>query len=742
MPNPSYEIRLPAVRDSLRVFYEFFQKVSAEYQLPPQTHFDIELSIEEALTNVISHAYRNYDTPGDFMVRIAYDGDYLSIHIQDWGEPFDPQAIKPFDYSAPVEMRINGGMGVHFMRSMMDSITYQFDAVDGTILTMTKKLDHLSDSGDQRQFDEQTEHELQVFNAVAVALSTERHVDALLDLIVDKLIEVVNADRGTLYLVDADRRELVSKILQDDTGRLREIRLQIGEGIAGYVAETGETVNIVSAEDNPHFAQNFDRESGYQTESMICTPMRNAQGDIIGVVQLLNKRDGVFTRRDEILLTVLASQAAIAIENAQLIESEKEKRHIADTLREVSSIINSALDLERVLELILQEVERVLPFDTASILLIEDDYLVVRAARGFDEAFREQVEINYPLFRVDENPLIQEMIETPVPIIIPDVEADPRWITIAATSSTRSWMGAPLIVGGNVIGELSLDHSVANFYRQDNSDIAHTFANQAAAAIERARLHLQTIQQARLQQEADTARTIQTSFLPDSAPEIDGWDIAVSWRPAKEVAGDFYDFINLPDDRIGFVVADVCGKGIPASLFMALSRTVFRVMAKEGPTPSNLLTRVNDQIKMDSRSNLFVTLFYGVLDTRTGEVTYSNGGHNPPILMRKRTPDEPAMVAADGPALGAFPGVTYTEGRIALAPGDVLAVYTDGITEAINSQEEEFAEDRLLEYLQNHQDADAASINMGIHEAVRKFTGDRPADDDATLLIIKRLADE
>lgn len=728
MVNKNFQIRLPAVHDSLREVYRFIKDVSTELELNEQTHFDIELSIEEALTNVITHAYE--DQEGDFVLTISNQNRQIVVTIQDWGTPFDPQHIKPFDYNAPVETRINGGMGMHFMRTLMDGVTFQFDEVEGTILTMTKKLDAIPDPP---HFEEQIAYELQVLDEVARAISTEHNVDALLDLIIDKLTAVVSADRGTLYLIDQEKNELYSKILQDETGRLREIRLKIGEGIAGYVAATGETVNLDSVGDNPHFAQNFDKASGYQTQSMICTPMYNPQGHIIGVIQLLNKREGIFNRRDEIMLGVLASQAAIAIENARLLASEQEKRQIADTLREVSGIINSAFEVENVLELILSEIERVVPFVGAAILLLEDDYMVVRASRGFGEVLSQSL----PLFKLDENALMQEMMQACDPIIIPDVNDDPRWVHIEATKDMHSFLGTPLIVDNRVIGQLSVNHTQANFYTHAHAEVTQTFANQAAAAIERARLHQQTVEQARLQQEVETARTIQTSFLPETEPVIDGWDIAASWQPAKEVAGDFFDFIELPNNRLGFVVADVCGKGIPASLFMALSRTILRVMAQTDLPPDKLLFNVNNQLKSDSSSRLFVTLFYGVLDPQTGELHYCNGGHNPPIITHTDD-DETPILDGNGPALGVFPNAAYLSGHVTLNTGDILVVYTDGVTEAINEAEEEFDEERLISCLHTHRHASAHAINASIIDAVKSFSGNRPPDDDATIMVIKR----
>jgi serine phosphatase RsbU (regulator of sigma subunit)/anti-sigma regulatory factor (Ser/Thr protein kinase) len=725
MSGKNYTISLPATRESLLRVYEFLSAVSTAFGLDTKTHFDLELATEEAITNIISHAY-NEDPNGKYVLSVSLEDKQAVIQLQDWGKPFDPAQIPPFDYSEPVEKRINGGMGVHFMRTLMDDIRYRFDDNEGTILTMIKNLS--TSPGDQ------IEEELQVFEEVGLALSNERNVETLLPLIVDKLTEVVDADRGTLYLIDEEKDELVSKILQDDTGRLTEIRLKIGEGVSGYVAQTGETVNIFSAKEDPHFARWIDQSSGYETKTMLCTPMRNAQREIIGVVQLLNKIDGVFTPRDEAILTVLSSQAAIAIENAQLITSEKTKRQLADTLREVSSIINSALELDAVLKLILNQLERVISFEGVSIMLIEGEDLVVKAAYGYVEDI-----VGMRLFKTDDNLLFQEMSQTRQPIIIPDVNQDSRWIKISQTQGVSSWLGAPLIVQDRVIGEMSITISLPDFYRHEHGEVAQTFANQAAAAIERARLHQQTIRQARLKQELETAYSIQSSLLPEKAPQITGWDIASSWKPAQEVAGDFFDFFELPNNRLGFVIADVCGKGIPAALFMSLSRTIFRVLALTDMHPlDELLAKVNNQIKSDNRANLFVTLFYGVLDVETGELHYCNGGHNPPIFVRKSS-GEDSMIDAGGPALGIFPDVGYKANTLQFEPGDMFVAYTDGLPEAINENDEEYGEERLIECVKSHQDTPAEELTYILASEIARFTNNSPPADDATAIVIRRL---
>lgn len=719
MDNKTYTIQLSADRDGLRKMYDFTADVALYFDLDEKDKFDIELALEEAVTNIIHHAYHD-DESGIIDIAMTYLNDEVIIVVKDWGNPFNGN-VPDYDYTKPVSERISGGMGMHFMRSLMDSV--KFDPIDGlgTVLTMTKRC-----AGNPPL----VRDELQVFEDVGRALSDVYDVNDLMDLIVRKLTQVVDADRGTLYLVDGD--QLVSRILQDDDGTLSEIRLRLGQGIAGHVAATGETVNIRSVREDPRFASHVDAKSGYTTRNMICTPMRNAEHEIIGVIQLINKKNGHFTSRDESILKVLASQAAIAFENARLVAAERAKRHLADTLREVAAIINSSLELDEVLQLILEQLERVIEFRNASILLREDSYLVVRASRG-DHA--EEVE-SLPVFKAEDSEVYLEMAKTRTPIIIGDIQKDERWVRIEATSGMHGFLGAPLGTGDDVIGELTVIHDIAYFYTPEHAQILKAFANQASAAIERARLYEQSIQQARLRQELETAYRIQSSFLPEDIPQLDGWQVMASWQPAREVGGDFYDFIELEDGRLGFLIADVSGKGVPAALFMALAGTVFRTLAHNSKQSiENLMTVVNESIKESNRARFFVTMFYGILDPETGVMETVNAGHNPVIFLHK---GDFKLIENSGAALGIFGGLDYSKRVIQFEPGDILVMYTDGITEAIDSEDEEFGEDRLQECIRRNRLEDARTLAQRINGEVGEFIGEEPPFDDATVVVIKR----
>ncbi|MCD4685513.1 MAG: ATP-binding protein, partial [Anaerolineae bacterium] len=313
------ELRLPAHPKNLRVISHFVRGIAHRLSLSDKALFDLELAVEEAATNIINHAYPD-DQPGEIVIRADELDQLVQITLMDWGVPLDPADVKPFDINAPVETRIKGGMGLHFIHKLMDAVERKIGAIPGdpNILKLSKRIEQVTP-------DQQPPSDVQELNAmrtVSAVMTSNIKLDDLLHLIIDKLVTTIHAERGTLYLVDEEVGELWSRVLQDDVGPLSEIRLPLGEGIAGHVATTGETLNIPDAYTDPRFNPSFDHATGFKTKSILTAPMFNPQQRIIGVVQVLNKKGGPFTFRDERLLAALTSQAAISIENARLYQQE------------------------------------------------------------------------------------------------------------------------------------------------------------------------------------------------------------------------------------------------------------------------------------------------------------------------------------------------------------------------------------------------------------------------------------
>jgi sigma-B regulation protein RsbU (phosphoserine phosphatase) len=240
-------------------------------------------------------------------------------------------------------------------------------------------------------------------------------------------------------------------------------------------------------------------------------------------------------------------------------------------------------------------------------------------------------------------------------------------------------------------------------------------------------------------QELALAGEIQASFLPDALPNVAGWQLAATLKPARETSGDFYDFIPLSNGRLGIVVADVVDKGMGAALYMALCRTLLRTYAVEYETQPDLVFSVaNRRILLDTHTKLFVTVFYGILDPTSGTLTYCNAGHNPPYLLSAQNRDTVQALRRTGMPLGVFEDATWEQGSVQIASDDALVLYTDGIPEAQDRQELFFGEKRLLEIVQSNLGCSAQDMQDALLAEVHRFMGDAPQLDDITLMVVIR----
>lgn len=292
---------------------------------------------------------------------------------------------------------------------------------------------------------------------------------------------------------------------------------------------------------------------------------------------------------------------------------------------------------------------------------------------------------------------------------------------------------------------LTLDRLYFEETVMDLGPALQVLADQIATALHRADVQAQTLAHQKTVQELDFAWQIQASFLPDTLPQIEGWQLAATLKPCKETSGDFYDVISLPNGRIGILVADVADKGLGAALFMALSRTLIRTFAFEHQAQPDLVLRsTNQRILTDTRNNMFVTAFYGILDLSTGQLTYANAGHNPPYLFKARSSDNseelvnPQALPNTGIPIGILEEASWGAKSIGLDNGDTLIMYTDGITEAQNLHDEFFGDHRLIEVSQDHLSGSVLTIQNALMVAVDRFSEPGAQCDDETLVIIKR----
>ncbi len=294
-----------------------------------------------------------------------------------------------------------------------------------------------------------------------------------------------------------------------------------------------------------------------------------------------------------------------------------------------------------------------------------------------------------------------------------------------------------LKIGSEALGKGDLDYHVDVRTGDEFEDLAISFNKMASDLKEHIdELRRTTAEKERMQKELEIAREIQQSFLPDSSPHIDGMDLAAFNLPALEIGGDFYDFIQLSRDRWGLVIADVSGKGVPAALFMALSRTLIRASTASNPAALDAIAQANRLLCEDSKTAMFVTLFYAILDSKKRTLTYVNAGHNPPMLLQGEPP-KTILLKTRGIALGVMDGADMESAEIEMKSGDVLVLYTDGVTEAVNEKDEEFGPERLAGLIRDNRSLSAQEMIEKIKEEVIAFSGSEPQYDDITLMVLK-----
>jgi serine phosphatase RsbU (regulator of sigma subunit) len=264
-------------------------------------------------------------------------------------------------------------------------------------------------------------------------------------------------------------------------------------------------------------------------------------------------------------------------------------------------------------------------------------------------------------------------------------------------------------------------------------------AAQIASALNQAKSYQQALTLNRVNEQLKVAGEIQASLLPFSFPDMPGWQLAVTLDPVGETSGDFFDIIPLEDGRIGFLIADVLDKGLGPALYMTLSRTLIRTYATEfNMQPDLVFFATNERILKDTRANLFVTVFFGVVDLKTGEMTYANAGHNPPYILSSQNDCEPVPLEKTGFPIGIDEEATWTRETIQMHPGDVLVLYTDGVPDAQNHSGEFFREASLVEVIKESLGQSAEALQKSILDTVYEFVGDAPPFDDITLMVVVR----
>ncbi len=409
-------------------------------------------------------------------------------------------------------------------------------------------------------------------------------------------------------------------------------------------------------------------------------------------------------------------------------------RDLLSIVSQVGVALLPTTSLEDTLKMTIDIVFQAVPAERGFLFLKEGDDLSCKIARGGHVGAlptASQVQIS----RSITNKVVGEKAS----VLTSDAMHDPRFQSqnSVVLSQIRSVMAVPLASGEETFGMIYVDNPFDSRFTEQDLNVLTTIASVASIKIEHERLLEERMEKRRMEEELKVASEIQMRLQPVEAPALAGWDMTAVSFPCREIGGDYYDYIyRKRDNRLILAVGDVSGKGTGAALLMSSLHAAVRAQSQVLASISEVMAEINQYIQENSPSNKYLTLFYSELDPLTGRLTYANGGHNTPILVRRT--GEVLGLDKGGLPVGLMKGTTYEEDSVTLEPGDVLVIYSDGITESVNERDEEFEDWRLLDVIKNNMHRSASGIRDRIDEALSRFVGTTAPVDDMTLMIIKR----
>jgi serine phosphatase RsbU (regulator of sigma subunit) len=470
------------------------------------------------------------------------------------------------------------------------------------------------------------------------------------------------------------------------------------------------------------------------------------------------------------LLQTIADQTANSIDNLQRLRSREEEAYISVALLQVAQAIVSMNKLSEILGAIVRITPILVGVKRSIIYLWNSHDLVFHPAENYGFS-KNDLQVVGQIFRLNEFPMLEtimiknqiayhQLLAASSPTIWKEIASSEIHLIQGTNDDTdeqysikldedvlrdksRFLIGFPLSVKNEVLGVMLIEEEdpVKGTYsyhiREKRIEIVKGITQQATLAIKNDQLQQEVVRSERMEKELQLAREIQTTFLPEHLPTLPGWDMDIRWQPARQVGGDFYDVLYLDENHIGLVIADVADKGMPAALFMTLIRTLIRAAAKDHISPSIVLKQVNELLIPDSKHGMFVTIFYAVINLQTGLIIYTNAGHNPPII-KKYPSSEIVELTRTSIALGLFDDIQVDEAKVGIQPGDLLLLYTDGVTEAFSMDEKMFGTKRLYDLVTKKQYSSSKELLDDIECSINEFINGVELSDDITMAALYR----
>ncbi|MBK9927912.1 MAG: GAF domain-containing protein [Anaerolineales bacterium] len=578
---------------------------------------------------------------------------------------------------------------------------------------------------------------------VAGLVSANVGVDDVLQGILDELDRNLPVDISAIWLFDEDELYLAA-CHNCDENQLEQTLYDSQETYDGLLAAVYSSEPIIRKPTDPLWVTGLT--AGFENDySALAAPLRIGEQPL-GVITIAHRTPGRYGHEAQVMTTTFASYAAVAIENARLYDTAQEQAYASAALLQVAQAVVSLNDLDEILGTIIRimpilvgieravlyqwnpENETFIPTQEYGLSEEDEKQFWTRTFSSGEFAFLDSCrnELGLRACQLDEKPDLQS------------------WISLDPTQEINLGhpgaflFAVPIAVKGTLYGVMLVEEAAGGLrFRSRRLEIITGVAQQAALAIQNDMLQREMVVRERLETEVQLARQIQQTFLPESLPEFENWQLSARWKTARQVGGDFYDVFDLPENRLGLFIADVSDKGVPAALFMALTRTLVHAAVIETDSPADALRRVNDLLIPDTKQGMFVTAVYAVLDMNNNELTYVNAGHNPPIWVKNDGSLE--MLRRTGVALGAAENMKYEQRVISLEKDDCMLFYTDGLTESYNYDGEFYGEKRLEEALKANHCSSAHELIGVVEKSLLDFVQDMPPADDLTMLVLRRV---
>ncbi len=559
---------------------------------------------------------------------------------------------------------------------------------------------------------------------VADVLNTTLDFDALLQRVAEVVKRVIDYEIFSILLLNERSQELRFRFQIGHLPDVAErIRVKVGEGVTGRAAKERTAILVDDVSKETQYIEALPR-----VRSELAVPLIN-KNRVIGVLDLEAREPSYFKEEHARVLSLIASRIAVSIENARLYTRIVKQAGTLSLLNDISRDLTSILNLDQLLKRIGDLLSKVIDYQMFSILLLDPSK--EKLVHRFSVRFKENIQLKHDI-PVGKG-LVGAAVQSKKPVLAPDVARDPRYIK--ANPETRSELCVPLIYKDEVIGVLDLEHTRRGYFNEDHVRTVSTLAAQVAIAIENAQLYERIArEEQRMERDLAMAREVQHHLLPPTCPSLQNAELAARFNPAHAIGGDLYDFLDYTLPRACIVVGDVSGKGAPAALYAALVSGILRSLARDEPSPSEMLNAVNHSLNHRRLDAQYLVLCCALWDDERRTMRVANSGLPRPIYCRQ---GHAHMLEAAGLPLGMFEDVSYDETTIHAQQGDVFVFFSDGIVDASNSRDEQFGRSRVEHVIAKNAGGSAQEIVDAIFKAIEDFAAGVEVFDDQTIVVLK-----